>query len=76
MQTDGVHSRDNVRNASPEALSEAVKILKGEYCIRAINEHKMDRCVLDWFRVRVLQVATDQPVLLQCQDFLKGDRVG
>jgi ATP-dependent RNA helicase DDX1 len=27
-------------------LSEAVKILKGEYCVRAINEHKMDRAII------------------------------
>lgn len=27
-------------------MSEAVKILKGEYCIRAIREHKMDRALL------------------------------
>lgn len=26
-----------------EALSEAVKVLKGEYLVRAINEHKMDQ---------------------------------
>lgn len=43
VQTDGVHSRDNLRNTTPESLSEAVKLLKAEYCIRAINEHKMDR---------------------------------
>lgn len=27
-------------------LSEAVKMLKGEYCIRAIKEHKMDRALI------------------------------
>lgn len=45
IQTDGVHSDDNVQcgNNTPETYSEAVKILKGEYCIRAILEHKMDR---------------------------------
>ena len=43
-----VHSRDNVRpgNNSPETLSEAVKMLKGDYCIRAIDEHKMDRAII------------------------------
>jgi superfamily II DNA/RNA helicase len=30
----------------PETLSEAVKMLKGEYCVRAINEHKMDRAII------------------------------
>ena len=29
-----------------ETLSEAVKILKGEYCVRAIKEHKMDRSLI------------------------------
>lgn len=45
VQTDGVHAKDNIRsgNTTPETLSEAVKILKGEYVVRAIREHKMDR---------------------------------
>lgn len=48
VQTDDVHAQDNVRpgNNTPETLSEAVKILKGEYCIRAIREHKMDRAII------------------------------
>ncbi|KAL0277879.1 UNVERIFIED_CONTAM: hypothetical protein PYX00_005003 [Menopon gallinae] len=48
IQTDGVHAEDSVKpwNNTPETLSEAVKMLKGEYCIRAINEHKMDRCII------------------------------
>ncbi|GLV36238.1 Dead-box-1 [Carabus blaptoides fortunei] len=48
IQTDAVHAQDNVRsgNNSAETLSEAVKMLKGEYCIRAINEHKMDRAIV------------------------------
>jgi ATP-dependent RNA helicase DDX1 len=48
VQTDAVHARDNVRpgNNTPETLSEAVKMLKGEYCIRAIREHKMDRAII------------------------------
>lgn len=48
VQTDGVHAKDNVRpgNNSPETLSEAVKMLKGEYCVRAIREHKMDRAII------------------------------
>lgn len=29
-----------------ETLSEAVKMLKGEYCIRAIKEHRMDRALI------------------------------
>lgn len=31
---------------TPEALSEAVKMLKGEYCVRAIDEHRMDRAII------------------------------
>jgi ATP-dependent RNA helicase DDX1 len=27
-------------------LSEAVKLLKGEYCVRAIIEHKMDQAII------------------------------
>lgn len=48
LQTDGVHSRDNVKTGknNPETLSEGVKILKGEYCVRAIREHKMDRALI------------------------------
>ncbi|PSN32349.1 ATP-dependent RNA helicase Ddx1 [Blattella germanica] len=48
VQTDGVHAKDNVRpgNNTAETLSEAIKMLKGEYCIRAINEHKMDRAII------------------------------
>ncbi|CAK9830344.1 ATP-dependent RNA helicase Ddx1 [Anthophora retusa] len=48
IETDGVHSRDNVRPGSnnPETLSEGVKILKGEYCIRAITQHNMNRAVI------------------------------
>lgn len=48
IQTDGVHAKDNIRsgNTTPETLSEAVKILKGEYVIRAIQEHKMDRAII------------------------------
>ncbi|KAF5296130.1 hypothetical protein FQR65_LT10300 [Abscondita terminalis] len=46
--TDGVHALDNVKPGmhTPEALSEAVKLLKGEYCIRAIDELKMDRAII------------------------------
>jgi len=48
ITTDGVHSQDNVRpgNNSAETFSEAVKILKGEYCIRAINTLKMDQALI------------------------------
>lgn len=48
VATDDVHAKDNVRagNTTPETLSEAVKMLKGEYCIRAIREHKMDRAII------------------------------
>lgn len=48
VQTDGVHAKDNVRpgNNNAETFSEAVKALKGEYCVRAIREHKMDRALI------------------------------
>lgn len=48
VQTDGVHSKDNVRpgNQTAETLSEAIKLLKGEYCLRAIDEHNMDRAII------------------------------
>ncbi|XP_067652887.1 ATP-dependent RNA helicase DDX1-like isoform X2 [Haliotis asinina] len=48
IQTDGVHAKDriNTESNSPETLSEAVKILKGEYCIRALEEHKMDKALI------------------------------
>lgn len=48
IQTDGVHNTDNVRpgNNTPETFSEAVKMLKGDYLITAIEEHKMDRAIL------------------------------
>ncbi|CAH1117276.1 unnamed protein product [Phaedon cochleariae] len=48
ITTDGVHAQDNVRpgHNSPETLSEAVKLLKGEYCIRAIDVHEMDRAII------------------------------
>lgn len=48
IQTDGVHARDTIgpgRN-TPETFSEAVKMLKGEYLLRAIEEHNMDRGLL------------------------------
>ncbi|EAA13221.5 ATP-dependent RNA helicase Ddx1 [Anopheles arabiensis] len=48
IQTDGVHARDNVRPGSntAETLSEAVKMLKGEYTLKAIDEHNMDRAII------------------------------
>lgn len=46
--TDEVHANDYVKPGknTPETLSEAVKMLKGEFCVRAINEHKMDRAII------------------------------
>ncbi|GIY53024.1 ATP-dependent RNA helicase DDX1 [Caerostris extrusa] len=48
IKTDDVHAKDNVRFGSntPESLSEAVKLLKGEYVVTAINEHKMDKGII------------------------------
>merc|ERR1719356_367288 len=44
IYTDGVHASDRTGPgiSSPENFSEAVKIMKAEYCVRAIREHKMD----------------------------------
>nr|XP_037271589.1 LOW QUALITY PROTEIN: ATP-dependent RNA helicase DDX1-like [Rhipicephalus microplus] len=46
--TDQVHERDNVRPGAntPETLSEAVKILKGEYTVRAIQQQNMDQGII------------------------------
>ncbi|KAH8369627.1 hypothetical protein KR093_000368, partial [Drosophila rubida] len=46
--TDEVHAFDNVHPsiASPETYSLAVKLLKGEYCIKAIEQHNMDRAII------------------------------
>jgi len=48
IETDGVHYADGIGRGknTPETLSEAVKILKGDYCIRAIKEHKMDNGII------------------------------
>lgn len=44
IYTDGVHASDRTGPGinSPENFSESVKIMKAEYCVRAIREHKMD----------------------------------
>ena len=44
IQTDGVHQQDHIGPGvnSDESWSEAIKILKGEYCVKAIREHNMD----------------------------------
>ncbi|CAI9552857.1 unnamed protein product [Staurois parvus] len=48
VRTDGVHDKDNTRpgGISPETMSEAIKILKGEYIVRAIKEHNMDQAII------------------------------
>ncbi|XP_075234522.1 ATP-dependent RNA helicase Ddx1 [Lycorma delicatula] len=48
IMTDGVHAKDNVHPGSntAEMLSEAVKMMKGEYALRAIIKHKMDRAII------------------------------
>uniref|UniRef100_A0A146LC82 ATP-dependent RNA helicase n=2 Tax=Lygus hesperus TaxID=30085 RepID=A0A146LC82_LYGHE len=48
VQTDGVHSADGVGpgKRSAETLSEAVKMLKIEYVIRAIKKHNIDRAII------------------------------
>ncbi|XP_020905751.1 ATP-dependent RNA helicase DDX1 isoform X2 [Exaiptasia diaphana] len=44
--TDGIHKKDKITGQTPEALSEAVKMLKAEYLKRAIDEHKMDTAII------------------------------
>jgi len=45
--TDGVHFKDDVTNReSMEKRSEGIKILKGEYCVRAIKQHKMEQSII------------------------------
>lgn len=48
IPTDSVHVRDPLspNSNTPELLSEAAKLLKGEYCVRAIVELKMDRAII------------------------------
>uniref|UniRef100_A0A671KZW7 ATP-dependent RNA helicase n=1 Tax=Sinocyclocheilus anshuiensis TaxID=1608454 RepID=A0A671KZW7_9TELE len=48
IRTDEVHAKDDTRPgaSTPEMWSEAIKILKGEYAIRAIKEHKMDQAII------------------------------
>ncbi|XP_065671009.1 ATP-dependent RNA helicase DDX1 isoform X5 [Hydra vulgaris] len=48
IQTDGIHLKDDTHPTSklPECLSEAVKVLKGEYVIKAISQLKMDQGII------------------------------
>eukprot|EP00732_Lithocolla_globosa_P001682 Lithocolla_globosa_v1_NODE_895_length_3120_cov_46.944535.p1 type:complete len:447 gc:universal NODE_895_length_3120_cov_46.944535:1499-159(-) len=46
IQTDGVHERDNKSNSSPEALSEQVKICKGNVLLALIETHNMDQAMI------------------------------
>lgn len=48
IRTDEVHAKDNTRPGanSAEMWSEAIKVLKGEYAVRAIKEHKMDQAII------------------------------
>ncbi|XP_014244665.1 ATP-dependent RNA helicase Ddx1 [Cimex lectularius] len=48
VQTDGVHAYDDIKpgRRNAETLSEAVKILKTEYAVRAIKKHNIDRAII------------------------------
>uniref|UniRef100_A0A915L4T7 ATP-dependent RNA helicase DDX1 n=1 Tax=Romanomermis culicivorax TaxID=13658 RepID=A0A915L4T7_ROMCU len=48
IETDGIHYNDEIRpgTQAAETLSEAVKILKGDYVVRAIREHNMDQSLI------------------------------
>ncbi|CAD5217936.1 unnamed protein product [Bursaphelenchus xylophilus] len=48
IQTDGIHSKSEVHPGSntPETLSEGAKVLKFVYLLKAIEEHKMQKCIV------------------------------
>lgn len=48
VATDDVHEKDrlNYHSESKEMLSEAIKILKAEYCVKAIEKYKMDKALI------------------------------
>lgn len=48
VKTDGIHLRDRVGQGlrNPESLSEAIKLLKAEYLVKAIDRHKMDQAII------------------------------
>jgi ATP-dependent RNA helicase DDX1 len=50
IQTDGIHSKDNIDrqnpSANPASLSEATKILKAELLRKIIDTHKMDSALI------------------------------
>ncbi|KAI6225015.1 ATP-dependent RNA helicase DDX1 [Aphelenchoides besseyi] len=48
IQTDGIHSKDQIRPGSSnhETLSEACKVLKFVYLLKAIREHKMEKGII------------------------------
>ena len=49
--------------ADQESLSEAVKLLKAEYCVRAMEEHKMDYGLV-FCRTKVLFLLLLLPLLV------------
>ncbi|TKR76226.1 hypothetical protein L596_017395 [Steinernema carpocapsae] len=79
ITTDGIHANSQIRPGSeqPDTLSEAVKILKGEYVVKAIKEHNMDQCIifcrtkLDCDNLEKYLKATDSEMTCVC---LHGDR--
>ncbi|XP_015790146.1 ATP-dependent RNA helicase DDX1 [Tetranychus urticae] len=48
IKTDGVHSKDRISPNQPnaETLSEAIKLLKGEYTVKAIDKLKVDQAII------------------------------
>uniref|UniRef100_A0A914XZ89 Helicase C-terminal domain-containing protein n=1 Tax=Panagrolaimus superbus TaxID=310955 RepID=A0A914XZ89_9BILA len=48
IQTDGIHEKDKIYPGSEEqeTLSEGVKVLKGEYVVKAIRQFDMDQCII------------------------------
>ncbi|KAI6238933.1 ATP-dependent RNA helicase DDX1 [Aphelenchoides fujianensis] len=48
IQTDGIHAKDEIRpgSSTEETLSEAVKVLKFAYLLKAIQEHRMEKGII------------------------------
>ncbi|CAB4043204.1 ATP-dependent RNA helicase DDX1-like, partial [Paramuricea clavata] len=46
--TDGIHNKDKLSpsHTSREMFSEATKILKAEYLVKAIRQHRMDQAII------------------------------
>ncbi|KAK0414730.1 hypothetical protein QR680_011590 [Steinernema hermaphroditum] len=79
ITTDGMHRSDRLYPGTddPCTLSEAVKILKGDYLLKAIREHNMEQCIifcrtkLDCNNLETFLKKTDPELSCAC---MHGDR--